>query len=131
MIDDAVDVPENEAAVCSAEDIEGAVAVEDSTDDGVEYEADANVPKDNPVKILRARMLWKILRPRLLPKISRAMLLLKIPRARLFRKILRERLMQVILLTMMAWRILGMWLKILGAPKRLLRKTLRMPNRRR
>ena len=35
MIDDAVDVPENEAAVCSAEDIEGAVAVEDSTDDGV------------------------------------------------------------------------------------------------
>ena len=64
MIDDAVDVPENEAAVCSAEDIEGAVAVEDSTDDGVEYEADAKVPLDNPVAILRARMLWKIPRPR-------------------------------------------------------------------
>ena len=64
-IDDAVDVPEIKAAVCSAEDFEGAVAVvEDSTDDGVEFEADANVPKDNPVAILRARMLWKIPRPR-------------------------------------------------------------------
>ena len=63
MIDDAVDVPEIKAAVCSAEDFEGAVAVvEDSTDDGVEFDADANVPKD--VAILRARMLWKIPRPR-------------------------------------------------------------------
>ena len=64
MIDDAVDVPEIKAAVCSAEDFEVAVVLEDSTDDGVEFEADANVLKDNPVAILRARMLWKIPRPR-------------------------------------------------------------------